>query len=104
MSPTPPEAEEPLFVDINSDQDPWAKQPVLVVPQGSKQLYQEAPVWNHFDKIIEFSVATGIDSRNILTAAPIGYYTLDGRRLSSPQKGINIIRQSDGTTRKVIVR
>ena len=32
------------------------------------------------------------------------YYSLDGRRLKSPQKGINIIRQSDGTTRKVIVK
>ena len=31
-------------------------------------------------------------------------YNLNGRRHSSPTKGINIIRQSDGTTRKVIVR
>ena len=31
-------------------------------------------------------------------------YNLDGSRLSSPQKGINIIRQSDGTTRKEIVK
>ena len=101
MSPTPPEAEEPLFVDINSDQDPWAKQPVLVVPQGSKQLYQEAPVWSHFDKIIEYSPATGVCSLSKNPAAPEAYYSLDGRRLTHPQKGINIIRMSDGTTRKV---
>ena len=31
-------------------------------------------------------------------------YNLDGRKLTYPQKGINIIRQSDGTTRKVIVK
>ena len=31
-------------------------------------------------------------------------YNLNGRKLSYPTKGINIIRQSDGTTRKVIVR
>ena len=31
-------------------------------------------------------------------------FSLDGRRLTSPQKGINIIRQSDGTVRKEIVR
>ena len=101
MSPTPPEAEEPLFVDINSDQDPWAKQPVLVVPQGSKQLYQEAPVWSHFDKIIEYGSASGISSLSKKPAAPEAYYSLDGRRLTHPQKGINIIRMSDGTTRKV---
>jgi hypothetical protein len=31
-------------------------------------------------------------------------YSLDGRRLKSPQKGINIIRRSDGTVRKEIVK
>ena len=34
----------------------------------------------------------------------VAYYSLDGRRLKSPQKGINIIRRSDGTTKKMIVR
>lgn len=104
MSPTPPEAEVPLFVDNNSDKDPWAKLPVLAVPKGSKQQYQEAPVWSYFDRIIEFDTAAGIDSPSMTTAAPVGYYTLDGRRWTSPQKGINIIRQSDGTTRKVVVK
>jgi len=31
-------------------------------------------------------------------------YSLDGRQLSVPQRGMNIIRQSDGTVRKVIVK
>lgn len=31
-------------------------------------------------------------------------YNLSGKRLVSPQKGLNIIRMSDGTTRKVIIR
>lgn len=31
-------------------------------------------------------------------------FSLDGRRLTSPQKGINIIRMTDGTVRKEIVR
>jgi len=31
-------------------------------------------------------------------------YDLNGRKLSSPQKGINIIRMSDGTSRKVLIR
>ncbi len=30
------------------------------------------------------------------------YYTLDGKQLSAPQKGLNIVRMSDGTTRKVV--
>ena len=31
-------------------------------------------------------------------------YNLSGKRLVSPQKGLNIIRMSDGTTKKVIIR
>ena len=34
----------------------------------------------------------------------IGYYDLQGHKLNAPQRGINIIRMSDGTTRKVVVK
>lgn len=33
---------------------------------------------------------------------PTDYYTIDGRHLDTPVKGINIIRMSDGSVRKVI--
>lgn len=32
------------------------------------------------------------------------YYSIDGRRLSHPQRGMNVVRQTDGTVRKVIVK
>ena len=31
-------------------------------------------------------------------------YSLGGKRISEPQKGVNIIRMTDGTTRKVVVK
>lgn len=31
-------------------------------------------------------------------------YTLDGRQINAPQRGLNIIRQGDGTVRKVIIK
>jgi hypothetical protein len=34
----------------------------------------------------------------------IARYDINGRKLARPQKGINIIRMSDGTNRKVIVK
>lgn len=37
-------------------------------------------------------------------AVATGYFDLSGKRLTAPQRGVNIIRMSDGTTRKVIVR
>lgn len=74
----------------------------LVVPVGTKAQYEQTSGWNQFAKISEGT--TDIDGIPTMPAAPEVYYSLDGRRLKSPQKGINIIRQSDGTTRKVIVK
>lgn len=37
-------------------------------------------------------------------ATEVARYALDGTQLSAPTKGINIIKMSDGTTRKVIVK
>lgn len=37
-------------------------------------------------------------------ATEIARYTLDGRRIHAPQRGIYIIRMSDGSTRKVVVK
>ena len=31
------------------------------------------------------------------------YYTIGGQRTSSPKKGLNLIRMSDGTTKKVVI-
>lgn len=50
-------------------------------------------------------VTTGVEE----TAAEgdvreVARYSLNGCKLAAPQKGINIIRMSDGTTRKVLVK
>lgn len=33
---------------------------------------------------------------------PVAYYTLSGIRLNAPQKGLNIVKMADGTTKKVL--
>lgn len=54
---------------------------------------------------IKVSATTGISN---IEASPeaveIARFTVDGKRISAPQKGINIVRMSDGTTRKVVVK
>ena len=37
-------------------------------------------------------------------ATEVARYSIDGRQISKAEKGINIIKMSDGTTRKVIVK
>lgn len=53
---------------------------------------------------VEISEATDIDAVEGAKAEEVGRYTLDGKMLNAPQRGINIIRMSDGTIKKVIVR
>ena len=48
---------------------------------------------------------TGIGSVEAVGGKKVeAYYSLSGRRLSVPQKGLNIVKFADGTARKVVVR
>lgn len=53
-----------------------------------------------------YKVATGIENvENRPTSQAItGIYTINGMKVNSLQKGINIIKMADGTTRKVVVK
>ena len=44
------------------------------------------------------------DIRDAEEVIEVARYDLNGRKLAEPQKGINIIRYSDGTSRKVLVK
>lgn len=47
----------------------------------------------------------GLDEQVVSTdAVPVGYYDVTGRHLSSLQQGINIVKMSDGTARKVYIK
>ncbi len=52
------------------------------------------------------STTTGIRNINEQdnAIAVTGIYTIDGKRLDKMQRGLNIVRMSDGTTRKIVVR
>ena len=44
------------------------------------------------------------DIEGTQTLTEVARYTIDGRRISQPQKGVNIVKLSDGTTFKVLVK
>ena len=51
------------------------------------------------------NVTTGItDAERTEEVKVVARYSLDGRLLTAPQKGVNILKMSDGTTRKVVVK
>ncbi len=47
---------------------------------------------------------TGIEAIKNDTATEVARYTIDGRTLSAPQTGVNIVKMSDGTVKKVLVK
>lgn len=51
-----------------------------------------------------FTSSTGIEQimSNVNSGAMI--FNIDGKRLSQPQRGLNIVRMSDGTTKKVVMK
>ncbi len=53
---------------------------------------------------VTVSGATGIGNVNGEGATEVARYTLDGKRLDAPQRGVNIVRMSDGTMKKVVVK
>ena len=75
----------------------------LYVPLESVELYKIAPVWSKF--IVKGMDMSGIGDvpadRPAIT--PVARYNLQGSCLSGPQQGINIVRYSDGTTKKELV-
>ena len=76
----------------------------LYVPQGTKEAYANAAVWKDFGNIIEYD-ATGIDKvTNRSDVKEISRYSLNGQRVTSPTKGVNIVVYSDGSIKKVAVQ
>ena len=53
---------------------------------------------------VEAYVPSAISTINSDNASETVRYTLDGRQITAPQHGLNIIKMSDGTVRKVIVK
>ena len=78
----------------------------LYVPDVSVANYQANVRWSQVFSDIRPISAAGVDKakaeRNATT--PESYYSLDGKHLSKPQRGLNIVRMSNGTTRKVVVK
>lgn len=75
----------------------------LYVPKGTYDNYRRSE-FGYFENIVEFD-ATGIDKTTTSTdVEEVSRYSLNGQRLAVPVKGLNIVKYSDGTVRKVVVK
>ena len=81
-----------------------AKKCTLYVPMRTRDNYRLSGFGNYFENIVEFD-ATGIDKTTTSTdVEEVTRYSVNGQRLSAPTKGLNIVKYSDGSVKKVAVQ
>ncbi|WP_419514342.1 leucine-rich repeat domain-containing protein [Leyella stercorea] len=74
----------------------------LYVPKGTYDNYRLSE-FGYFENIVEFD-PTGIDKTTTSTdVEEVSRYSLNGQRLVGPTKGLNIVKYSDGSVKKVAV-
>jgi hypothetical protein len=73
------------------------------------QLYVVALLVDQNGLIVNAAKAQAADAASVsnvrsANTSVAARYTLDGRQISAPQHGINIVKMSDGTVKKVMVK
>lgn len=80
----------------------------LHVPANAIEAYSNAETWKNFGTIValtdEDPKPTSIESVSSNVKTTERYYTIDGKQLSTSLRGLNIVKMSDGTMRKVMIK
>lgn len=97
--------EEPFDLDVNPFSDTAFTNDILYVPYGTIEKYRSREVWKNFVNIVE-GEPTSINTSNVdnPNATEKERYMLNGQRSAKVQPGINIIKMSNGTVKKVVVK
>ena len=93
---TPPSKEYGIFDDTPLET-------VYVVDEDAKTAYQAQEPWNQYAIVV---MPTDIEELKTDKTTPtiVGYYNLNGKLTNGKQRGAVIVRYSDGTMRKVLVK
>ena len=90
--------------------DYWTvRNATLHVPAGALDVYRNAEWWMCFGNIVALTdsdpkPAAIISPKAIQQPAVADCYDLNGRRINQPQRGLNILRWSDDTIKKVVIK
>ena len=99
-----PVTDSHVFNDINSENA------ILHVPAASIEAYSNANQWKDFGSIVALTDEDPKPTTGIMATTArqqptiVERYTIDGKRIVTPQRGLNIIKMSDGTMKKVVVK
>jgi hypothetical protein len=97
---TPPTCGTQALDDINK----WNCK--LTIPVGTLTAYEGADQWKEFffKEEKDLTAINSVYADAEKKGEVIGIYDLNGTKKQSMQRGLNIIRMSDGTTKKVMVK
>jgi hypothetical protein len=97
---TPPTCGTQALDDINK----WNCK--LYIPIGAASAYQNADQWKDFFFVEEGdpTPVERIEADTEKEAEIIGIYDLNGTKKQSMQRGLNIVKMSNGTTRKIAIK
>lgn len=76
----------------------------LYVPDESLNDYKTTLPWSMFGTILPLPSETKIENTTMQETEVKDHYSLDGIKSGNSKKGLNIIRMSDGTVKKVVVK
>lgn len=84
----------------------WTNYSTTITATGNVKLTFTTSAKRFFlDDVYVTNASTGIVSTTADTAkrTVVGYFGLDGTRLQTPRKGVNIVKYADGSSKKVVV-
>ena len=94
----------PLLNGADKFKDVDKQSCTLYVPQDTSGEYYLSEWGDYFDNIVEYDV-TGINKvKSSANVTELSRYSVNGHRLDSPTKGLNIVKYSDGSVRKIAVQ
>lgn len=95
----------PAKIEENTFDTETVLDATLYVPQGCIEKYENADYWRYFQVIKEIGTQTGIDSATTSDdVKEVARYGINGQLLNGPTNGVNIVKYSDGTTKRVMVK
>ncbi|MBR1520637.1 MAG: leucine-rich repeat protein [Bacteroidaceae bacterium] len=93
----------------STEEDPFIgssyKYATLHVPASAINTYRSTEPWNNFWQVIALTEHEEVAIENVVVPAKNPtIFTVDGKKVGAMQKGTNIIKYSDGTSKKVLVK
>ena len=109
LSSTKNNGSGPLYTNTKAFEGSYVEYTTLHVPASAINTYKTTEPWSGFGEIVALTDEELDPSSIVLTNSdsspyPINYYNMDGKRIPKPQRGLNIIKMSDGTTKKELLR